>query len=123
MNKMDDFEASLQVLRGSETDITSEVNDIKIAVASANKRTAIRFQELNQKKFRMPLILGIGLLVLQQLSGISAILSYAGSIFKAAGSCHWNYNLVTRQSWQTDPTYCNFLLSVKPDCYLSLTII
>ncbi|VAI10614.1 unnamed protein product [Triticum turgidum subsp. durum] len=84
MNKMDDFEASLQVLRGSETDITSEVNDIKIAVASANKRTAIRFQELNQKKFRMPLILGIGLLVLQQLSGISAILSYAGSIFKAA---------------------------------------
>ncbi|VAI10604.1 unnamed protein product [Triticum turgidum subsp. durum] len=90
MNKMDDFEASLQVLRGSETDITSEVNDIKIAVASANKRTAIRFQELNQKKFRMPLILGIGLLVLQQLSGISAILSYAGSIFKAAGLTNGN---------------------------------
>ncbi|XP_037437139.1 sugar transporter ERD6-like 4 isoform X2 [Triticum dicoccoides] len=90
MNKMDDFEASLQVLRGSETDITSEVNDIKIAVASANKRTAIRFQELNQKKFRMPLTLGIGLLVLQQLSGISAILSYAGSIFKAAGLTNSN---------------------------------
>jgi hypothetical protein len=29
MNKMDDFETSLQVLRGFETDITSEVNDIK----------------------------------------------------------------------------------------------
>ncbi|VAI10619.1 unnamed protein product [Triticum turgidum subsp. durum] len=90
MNKMDDFEASLQVLRGSETDITSEVNDIKTAVASANKMTAIRFQELNQKKFRMPLILGIGLLVLQQLSGINAILFYAGSIFKAAGLTNSN---------------------------------
>ncbi|VAH23065.1 unnamed protein product [Triticum turgidum subsp. durum] len=52
MNKMEDFETSLQVLRGFETDITSE--------------------------------LGIGLLVLQQLSGINAILFYASSIFKAA---------------------------------------
>ncbi|KAK1698668.1 hypothetical protein QYE76_015365 [Lolium multiflorum] len=85
MNKMDDFETSLQVLRGFETDITSEVNDIKRAVTSSNKRAAIRFQELNQKKFRMPLILGIGLLVLQQLSGINAVLFYASSIFKAAG--------------------------------------
>jgi hypothetical protein len=31
MNKMDDFETSLQVLRGFETDITSEVNDIKVS--------------------------------------------------------------------------------------------
>ncbi|KAE8791136.1 sugar transporter ERD6-like 4 [Hordeum vulgare] len=99
MNKMDDSEASLQVLRGSETDITSEVNDIKastclhIFLSSANKMTAIHFQELNQKKFRMSLILGIGLLVLQQLSGINAILFYAGSIFKAAGKL---YNLVTK---------------------------
>lgn len=29
MKMMDDFEASLQVLRGFETDITAEVNDIK----------------------------------------------------------------------------------------------
>jgi SP family sugar porter-like MFS transporter len=85
MNMMDDFETSLQVLRGFETDISAEVNDIKRAVASANKRTTIRFQELNQKKYRTPLILGIGLLVLQQLSGINGILFYAGSIFKAAG--------------------------------------
>nr|CAB3460699.1 unnamed protein product [Digitaria exilis] len=54
------------------------------AVTSANKRTTIRFQELNQKKFRTPLILGIGLLVLQQLSGVNGILFYASSIFKAA---------------------------------------
>jgi SP family sugar porter-like MFS transporter len=56
MKMMDDFEASLQVLRGFETDITAEVNDIKRAVASANKRTTVRFKELNQKKYRTPLL-------------------------------------------------------------------
>ncbi|XP_066364866.1 sugar transporter ERD6-like 4 [Miscanthus floridulus] len=85
MNMMDDCETSLQVLRGFDADITAEVNDIKRAVTSANKRTTIRFQELNQKKYRTPLIIGIGLLVLQQLSGINGILFYASSIFKAAG--------------------------------------
>ncbi|KAM3262195.1 hypothetical protein ACQJBY_052722 [Aegilops geniculata] len=63
---------------------------MQTAVASANKTTAIRFQELKQKKFCMPLILGIGLLVLQQLSGINAILFYAGNIFKAAGLTNSN---------------------------------
>jgi len=82
---MDDCETSLQVLRGFDADITAEVNDIKRAVTSANKRTTIRFQELNQKKYRTPLMLGIGLLVLQQLSGVNGILFYASSIFKAAG--------------------------------------
>uniref|UniRef100_A0A0A9E966 Major facilitator superfamily (MFS) profile domain-containing protein n=1 Tax=Arundo donax TaxID=35708 RepID=A0A0A9E966_ARUDO len=85
MNLMDDCETSLQVLRGFETDITSEMSDIKRSVTSAHKTTTIRFQELNQKKYRTPLILGIGLLVLQNLSGINAILFYASSIFKAAG--------------------------------------
>lgn len=32
MGMTDDFEASLQVLRGFETDITSEVNEIKVIV-------------------------------------------------------------------------------------------
>ncbi|RCV16491.1 hypothetical protein SEVIR_3G145100v4 [Setaria viridis] len=85
MNLMEDCETSLQVLRGFETDITTEVNDIKRAVTSARKRTTISFQELNQKKYRTPLILGIGLLVLQNLSGINGILFYASNIFKAAG--------------------------------------
>ncbi|XP_066364162.1 sugar transporter ERD6-like 4 isoform X2 [Miscanthus floridulus] len=85
MNLMEDCETSLQVLRGFETDITTEVNDIKRAVTSSSKRTTISFQELNQKKYRMPLLLGIGLLVLQNLSGINGVLFYASSIFKAAG--------------------------------------
>ncbi|OAY63320.1 Sugar transporter ERD6-like 6 [Ananas comosus] len=55
------------------------------AVASANKRTTLHLSHLNQKRYRTPLLLGIGLLVLQQLSGINGIVFYAGNIFKSAG--------------------------------------
>ncbi|WOL14481.1 sugar transporter ERD6-like 4 [Canna indica] len=93
MGMMEEFEASLQVLRGFETDISVEVNEIKRAVASSTKRTAIRFKDLKLKRYSHPLMIGIGLLVLQQLSGINGILFYAGSIFKAAGLT--NSNLAT----------------------------
>ncbi|PKA62026.1 Sugar transporter ERD6-like 6 [Apostasia shenzhenica] len=86
MGMMDDFEASLQVLRGFDADITVEVNEIKRSVATAtSRRTAIRFQDLRQRKYKVPLMISIGLLVLQQASGINGILFYAASIFKAAG--------------------------------------
>ncbi|OAY83110.1 Sugar transporter ERD6-like 6 [Ananas comosus] len=85
MGMMEDFESSLQVLRGFDTDITAEANEIKRAVASSRRRTTIRFADLKQKRYSVPLMIGIGLLVLQQLSGINGILFYAGSIFKAAG--------------------------------------
>lgn len=32
MGMMEDFEASLQVLRGFDTDITTEVNEIKVSL-------------------------------------------------------------------------------------------
>ncbi|XP_020571809.1 sugar transporter ERD6-like 4 [Phalaenopsis equestris] len=86
MGMMEDFESSLQVLRGFDADISIEVNEIKRAVASSsNRRTAMRFQELKQRKYWIPLMIGIGLLVLQQASGINGILFYASSIFKSAG--------------------------------------
>lgn len=85
MGMMEDFEASLQVLRGFDTDITAEVNEIKRSVQSTTRRTTIRFSDLKQRRYRLPLMIGIGLLVLQQLSGINGILFYANTIFKAAG--------------------------------------
>ncbi|KAK8928389.1 Sugar transporter ERD6-like 6 [Platanthera zijinensis] len=86
MGMMDDFEASLQVLRGFDTDITVELNEIKRSVAtSSSRRTLMRFQDLWQRRYKVPLIIGIGLLALQQASGINGILFYASSIFKAAG--------------------------------------
>ncbi|BAF18330.1 sugar transporter ERD6-like 4 [Oryza sativa Japonica Group] len=93
MGKMEDFESSLQVLRGFETDIAVEVNEIKRTVQSSRRRTTIRFADIKQKRYSVPLMIGIGLLVLQQLSGVNGILFYAASIFKAAGLT--NSNLAT----------------------------
>ncbi|GKU99171.1 hypothetical protein SLEP1_g12054 [Rubroshorea leprosula] len=85
MGMMEEFEASLQVLRGFDTDISVEVNEIKRAVASSSKRTAIRFSDLKRKRYWYPLLVGIGLLVLQQLSGINGVLFYSSKIFESAG--------------------------------------
>uniref|UniRef100_A0A0E0L660 Major facilitator superfamily (MFS) profile domain-containing protein n=1 Tax=Oryza punctata TaxID=4537 RepID=A0A0E0L660_ORYPU len=93
MGKMEDFESSLQVLRGFDTDIAAEVNEIKRSVQSSRRRTTIRFADIKQKRYSVPLMIGIGLLVLQQLSGVNGILFYAASIFKAAGLT--NSNLAT----------------------------
>ncbi|KAG9449656.1 hypothetical protein H6P81_009621 [Aristolochia fimbriata] len=85
MGMTEDFEASLQVLRGFDADISVEVNEIKRSVASTRRRTAIRFSDLKQRRYWFPLMVGIGLLVLQQLSGINGILFYSSNIFRSAG--------------------------------------
>lgn len=86
MGMTEDFEASLQVLRGFDTDISVEVNEIKRSVASSSRRTtAIRFSDLKQRRYWFPLMVGNGLLILQQLSGVNGILFYASNIFKSAG--------------------------------------
>ncbi|KAF8024235.1 hypothetical protein BT93_F1439 [Corymbia citriodora subsp. variegata] len=85
MGMTEEFEASLQVLRGFDTDISLEVNEIKRAVASSSRRTTIRFSELKQRRYWFPLMVGIGLLILQQLSGINGVLFYSSNIFADAG--------------------------------------
>ncbi|CAN1126955.1 Sugar transporter ERD6-like 6 [Linum perenne] len=93
MGMMEDFESSLQVLRGFDTDISVEVNEVKRAVASSSKKATIRFADLKRRRYWFPLMVGIGLLVLQQLSGINAVLFYSSNIFEAAGVT--NSNMVT----------------------------
>ncbi|KAE8665889.1 Sugar transporter ERD6-like 4 [Hibiscus syriacus] len=83
MGMMEEAEASLQVLRGFNTDISVEINDIKRSVESSRKKTTIQFADLRRR--RLISFDGIGLLVLQQLSGINAVLFYSSNIFERAG--------------------------------------
>ncbi|KAL0323127.1 UNVERIFIED_CONTAM: Sugar transporter ERD6-like 6 [Sesamum angustifolium] len=85
MGMTEDFEASLQVLRGFDTDITVEVNEIKRSLASTSRRTTIRFADFKLRRYWLPLMIGIGLLVLQQLSGINGVIFYSNNIFESAG--------------------------------------
>ncbi|CDP07507.1 unnamed protein product [Coffea canephora] len=85
MGMTDDFEVSLQVLRGFDADISLEVNEIKRSVASTSRRTTIRFGDFKQKRYWFPLMVGIGLLMLQQLTGVNGVLFYTTSIFESAG--------------------------------------
>ncbi|PPE00959.1 hypothetical protein GOBAR_DD02040 [Gossypium barbadense] len=85
MGMTEDFEASLQVLRGFDTDISIEVNEIKRSVASTTRRTTIRFAELKKRRYWFPLMVGIGLLMLQQLGGINGVIFYSATIFETAG--------------------------------------
>ncbi|KAF7140606.1 hypothetical protein RHSIM_Rhsim06G0032600 [Rhododendron simsii] len=122
MGMTEDFEASLQVLRGFDTDISIEVNEIKvssviivsitavssgfsytgrgevqaqvfIAVSSINwQESYSTFWRSQAKKILVSangsphgFKVGIGLLVLQQLSGTNGVLFYSSTIFKSAG--------------------------------------
>ncbi|XP_062155576.1 sugar transporter ERD6-like 6 isoform X2 [Alnus glutinosa] len=85
MGRTEDFEASLQVLRGFGTDISTEVNDIKKSLASTIKGTTVKFSDLKRKRYWFPLTIGIGLLVLRQFSGINGVLFYSSNIFETAG--------------------------------------
>jgi SP family sugar porter-like MFS transporter len=55
MGMTEDFESSLQVLRGFNTDISVEVNEIKRSIGSTSKRTTIRFSDLKRKRYWFPL--------------------------------------------------------------------
>ncbi|KAL5099445.1 hypothetical protein RYX36_003772 [Vicia faba] len=85
MRMTEEFEASLQVLRGFNTDISLEVHEIKSSVESVGRGVTIQFADLKMKKYWFPLMVGIGLLVLQQLSGTNGVLFYSSTIFLNAG--------------------------------------
>eukprot|EP01018_Ginkgo_biloba_P008198 Gb_25440 [translate_table: standard] len=88
IGKETDFEASLQTLRGYSADVSTEEAEIKSAVETSNQQASIRFSELRERRYALPLTIGIGLLLLQQLSGINGIMFYSTSIFKSAGECY-----------------------------------
>ncbi|KAF8012514.1 hypothetical protein BT93_I0617 [Corymbia citriodora subsp. variegata] len=85
MGLTQEFEASLQILRGFDTDISLEVDEIKSSVESTDEKTTVGIAELMKKRCWFPLMVGIGLLMLRQLSGINGVFFYSTTIFESAG--------------------------------------
>ncbi|GAB2234341.1 hypothetical protein Droror1_Dr00003589 [Drosera rotundifolia] len=80
-----DFEVQLQRLRGHDADISSEAAEIQEYIDGLQHLPKAKVLDLFQIRYRHSLIVGVGLMVFQQLGGISGICFYATSIFEAAG--------------------------------------
>lgn len=83
--KKEELSSCLQKLRGKDYNIANEIADIQAAMEASNAMPSVKLSDLKQRKLFRPLVAGIGLMVLQQFSGINAVMLYSNSIFSTAG--------------------------------------
>ncbi len=78
------IDAARQVLRRARitSDISREITDIQQSMAEQGKGG---MAGLFQPSLRMPMIVGLGLAIFQQITGINTVIYYAPTIFKFAG--------------------------------------
>ncbi|XP_071442931.1 facilitated trehalose transporter Tret1 isoform X2 [Hetaerina americana] len=102
-NRPKEARTALQWLRGKDTDISAEFGEIESSNAE-NKKVVLEPESDNSPPFRCssvsvsslfdlfsasnarPLIISVGLMFFQQMSGINAVIFYTVSIFREAGT-------------------------------------
>ncbi|KAL4579854.1 hypothetical protein LXL04_016022 [Taraxacum kok-saghyz] len=80
-----DCELALQRLRGKNVEISEEAAEIRDYTETLDQLSESRIFDLFQPEYSRSLIIGVGLMVLQQFGGVNAIAFYANSIFISAG--------------------------------------
>ncbi len=75
--------AALRRLRGRDVDIEAEVRQLPADLTSETQ--AMPESRLGHAAARLPLIVGIGLAVFQQVTGINTVIYFAPMIFQASG--------------------------------------
>lgn len=83
--RVKESEVALQRLRGNSTNITKEAAEIKKYMENLQESKEDGLLELFKPRYSRAVIVGIGLLVLQQLGGLSGYTFYMSSIFNKAG--------------------------------------
>ncbi|XP_042758444.1 sugar transporter ERD6-like 5 isoform X2 [Lactuca sativa] len=78
-------EYALQQLRGENADISEEAAEIRDYTETLDQISESGVFDLFQPEYAKSLIIGVGLMVLQQFGGVNAIAFYANSIFISAG--------------------------------------
>ena len=73
---------ALQWLRGKDTDISQELQEIENAHNESEKSASGSTFELFNKSNVRPLLISLGLMFFQQMSGINAVVFYTVMIFK-----------------------------------------
>src|ERR1700722_18905546 len=82
-NRTHDAESVLQRLRGA-ANISDELSALRTDIACEGRRIASA-SELLSPRLRRPLIIGIGLAMFQQITGINTVIYFAPTIFQSAG--------------------------------------
>lgn len=82
--KKDAARASLVRLRGPRYNVEPEIQAQEELLAEAQRNKTSFLQAIRSKAAVKGLIVGFGLMFFQQLSGVNAIIFYAGSIFESA---------------------------------------
>ncbi|XP_010545516.1 PREDICTED: putative sugar transporter ERD6-like 13 [Tarenaya hassleriana] len=85
IGRIKESEATLQRLRGNKTDIFKEAAEIKKYMEDVQGTKEDGFFELFNRRYSRVIIVGIGLLVLQQLGGLSGYMFYMSYIFEKSG--------------------------------------
>ncbi|KAL8496044.1 hypothetical protein ACS0TY_019956 [Phlomoides rotata] len=85
IGRWDDCEASLIRVRGKNANIFDEAAEIRDYTRALDQLEDSRMIDLFQRKYAHSLIVGVGLMVLQQFGGVNAISYYASAIFSSAG--------------------------------------
>ncbi|XP_010528860.1 PREDICTED: sugar transporter ERD6-like 5 isoform X2 [Tarenaya hassleriana] len=85
VGKWGDFEIALQRLRGEFADISSESDEIKGYTEALDRLPKGSMLDLFQRRYAGSVIVGVGLMVLQQFGGVNGVSFYASSIFISAG--------------------------------------
>ncbi|CAH2044551.1 unnamed protein product [Thlaspi arvense] len=80
-----ELENSLLRLRGRRANISRESSEIQVMTRMIENDSKSSFSDLFQKKYRHTLVVGVGLMLIQQFSGSSAVMYYASTIFRKAG--------------------------------------
>ncbi|OAP04297.1 hypothetical protein AXX17_AT3G04670 [Arabidopsis thaliana] len=75
-----EVESSLHRLRGKDTDVSGEAAEIQVMTKMLEEDSKSSFSDMFQKKYRRTLVVGIGLMLIQQLSGASGFSERLGSM-------------------------------------------
>ncbi|XP_054787459.1 sugar transporter ERD6-like 16 [Prosopis cineraria] len=80
-----EFQAALRILRGKDVDISHEASEIMEYIETLQSLPKTKFLDLFQSKHVRSVVIGVGLMVCQQLVGINGIGFYTAETFVAAG--------------------------------------
>ena len=84
IGELDEARTELRTLRGDEAEADAEIEQIREDL-EADEKAGGNFRDLLQPVVKAALVVGIGLAVLQQVTGINTVIYYAPTIFQNAG--------------------------------------